>query len=46
MITIGPYTIMKMKNGKVWIRHEDGEGGQFSEAELVEHIGKFYAEKF
>lgn len=46
MIKIGDWYIMRMKDGSIWIRHEDGEGGQFDEARLADAIGKFYAENF
>ena len=51
MITIGEYTIMRLSNGKIWIRHSgpDGhgmEGGEFDEKKLAQVIEKFYAKEF
>ena len=45
-IKIGEFTIWKTPTGAIWITHESGEGGEFSEQDLADAIGKFYAEKF
>jgi len=46
MITLGDFTILRMGDGKIWIRHESGEGGQFDEEKVAEVIAKFYKENF
>lgn len=46
MITIGEFYIIKMSNGKIWIRHESGEGGEFDEKQLAVAVAEFYAENF
>ena len=47
MIIIGNFCLHDAGNGKIGIYiNNDGEGGEFSEAELAEVIEKFYKEKF
>ena len=45
MLTLGEFTITVMNDDKVYIRHESGEGGEFSKSELVEVIGEFYRDR-
>ncbi len=44
-ITIGKYYLEWDDDGKLWIE-DDGEGGQFNEAELEKAIDVFYKENF
>lgn len=47
-ITIGQYHISLIEDmpGKVWISHDDGEGGSFDEHLLEEVIRQFFNEHF
>ncbi len=44
-ITIGKYNIEFDEYGKLWIE-DNGEGGEFDEAELEKVIDTFYKENF
>lgn len=45
MIKIGKFKIYQYGNGDIWIDW-DGEGGEFSAADLEKVIDKFYGENF
>jgi len=44
MVSIGAWSIMNLGNGKVWIRHENGEGGEFDIEKLEALVAAFFAE--
>lgn len=44
-IQIGEFTIHQPQNGELWIEHESGEAGGFSEEEFEESILKFFRER-
>jgi len=47
MMTIGPYTIVKMRDGNFHIFHTlDGEGGIFPAAKVESMIVAFFAQEF
>lgn len=44
---IGDYTLYPAINeGKIWIQHISGEGGEFPEEDFVKAIEDFYAKHF
>lgn len=45
-VKIGKYTLCRQDENSVWIRREDGEGGQFSDDSLENAIDAFYGEFF
>lgn len=46
-VILGRFVVRNAGPGKVLIHlYGDGEGGEFSEAELAEVVGRFYGEKF
>jgi len=45
-LKVGPYTLCRQSEGKIWIQMEDGEGGEFSEGALMDAIKIFYDEHF
>ena len=45
-VKIGPYTLCRPSEGKIWIQMDDGEGGAFAEGKLADSIKTFYDEHF
>jgi hypothetical protein len=53
-VKIGPFTVSRQYEENtddpelmgIWIKHEDGEGGQFDEAALAAHIQTFWDANF
>lgn len=45
-LKIGEFTLCQQSEGKIWIQHDSGEGGEFSEAPLAEYLKKYYEENF
>lgn len=47
VLKIGKYILYRFDNTNIWIEEaESGEGGQFSERDLEETIGKYYKDNF
>jgi len=46
IVKVGEYTLCRQSEGKIWIQHDDAEGGEFTESLLAEVIEKFYKEHF
>lgn len=46
MIKIGKITIVKIKAGVLWMRHDDGEGMEIREDKFRELVEKFFWEEF
>src|SRR5688500_17013866 len=47
MFTVGAYTLCEgRQQGKVWIEHETGEGGDFTASKVEAAIAAFYKEHF
>jgi hypothetical protein len=43
---VGPFRIINQSNGKLYVGHENGEGGTFTEAQLLPYIEEFWSEEF
>ena len=41
-VKVGDFEICRQTDKSIWIEHEDGEGGEFSEAEFANAIKKFF----
>lgn len=50
MIKIGPYTVAQIapRDGRkrVWIQHDNGEGGEFDAAKLETILAEFFTKEF
>lgn len=46
MVKIGIFTLCKQSADKIWIQRDNGEGGEFKEAELEKVIAEFYDDNF
>jgi hypothetical protein len=44
-VRVGPYKIANV-DGKLYVGHENGEGGTFTEAQLLPYIKEFFREHF
>jgi hypothetical protein len=45
-IRVGPYLIVVRSDGKLYVGHSNGEGGTFTEAQLLPYIEEFFRENF
>jgi hypothetical protein len=45
-VRIGDFVLCKQSEGKIWIQHDSGEGGEFSEDSLHASLKKHYDEHF
>lgn len=45
-IVIGDYTIYRRPDNKIWIENAKGEGGSFSEDQVMPIIEAFFRENF
>ena len=46
MLRIGKITIVKIKDGLLWMRHDDGEAMELREDKFCELVEKFFREEF
>ncbi len=46
VIIVGPYTIQQLRTDQYWVRHASGEGGLFTEAQLLPYIKECFHKHF
>lgn len=45
-IAVGAYTLTKLRDGKIWMQHESGEGMSANAVDLEKTLNEFFTENF